>query len=460
MQHFLQTVFSALLAPFIAVAAFFTPAPPVPQPIDPVRVEQAIESVVELQQRVSALESAPPAVGATNAVPSVVALYEDSLASKMTSTQTTMTLVRGTDKSGTLLASSTYPFIIDEGLSTEEFVLADCTGTTCTNLTRGISVLTGTTTVSGLKKEHRRGASVKITDGPQLIIISRIINGQGTFPNLLSYTSGTACSGTSGNQTICDKAYIDGVAIAGASNANDTTKGIVETATAAEAAAGTSLGGTGARLVLGANLATSTCQSAANSVLVASSTTGKLPETCFNTAYNYTFTGSNTFNTGTTTHNGPTALATSTQFGVYGGLSPVGSITAYASTTAPAGWLLANGASLLRTDYPQLFAILGTSYGAADGTHFTLPNLLGRDILMASTTANIGQTGGESNHTLSIAEMPAHSHDFTTSALAGGGGTVAVSNATVGTGSTNSTGGGGAHNVLDPYIVLQYIIKY
>ena len=47
----------------------------------------------------------------------------------------------------------------------------------------------------------------------------------------------------------------------------------------------------------------------------------------------------------------------------------------YGGTSAPGGWLLCNGSSLLRADYPVLFAVIGTSYGSIDGSHFTLPNL-------------------------------------------------------------------------------------
>lgn len=58
--------------------------------------------------------------------------------------------------------------------------------------------------------------------------------------------------------------------------------------------------------------------------------------------------------------------------------APTGSLLPYAGPTAPDGWLLCNGASLLRASYPDLFDIIGTAYGSADGTHFTLPDMRGR----------------------------------------------------------------------------------
>jgi hypothetical protein len=55
-----------------------------------------------------------------------------------------------------------------------------------------------------------------------------------------------------------------------------------------------------------------------------------------------------------------------------------GAYKQFAGTGDPAGWLLCDGRSLLRSDYPNLFAVIGTSHGAADGTHFNVPDLRGR----------------------------------------------------------------------------------
>jgi hypothetical protein len=162
------------------------------------------------------------AFGATNAIPTPIAFFNTSLASKITSTATSMTLVSATDKDGNTL-SGTYAFIIDEGTSNEEQVNADCTGTACTNMTRGLSVVTGTTSIAALKKEHGRGASVKITDSPQLLILHRIINGISTFPNKLSYTSHPTFTS---NTELIDKKYADDLAIAGSPDSSTTVKGI------------------------------------------------------------------------------------------------------------------------------------------------------------------------------------------------------------------------------------------
>lgn len=197
---------------------------------------------------------------ATNAFESPVALFETSLDSKISTSATSMTLVNGTTKDGSALASSTYSFIIDEGSTSEEFVIADCTSTACTNMQRGLSVITGTTTVTSLQKEHRRGASVKMTDGPFLVKLGRVINGIMTLPSILSYTTHPTFTATT---QIVDKKYVDDTAFSGAGviDATSAARGVVELATGAEAAASTAQGGSGV-LVLPASIATSTYNSA------------------------------------------------------------------------------------------------------------------------------------------------------------------------------------------------------
>lgn len=135
------------------------------------------------------LSFASVAIGATFDFAKPVALFETTLAGRITTTDTSMTLTSATTKDGSALASSTYGFIIDEGTANEEFVLADCTSTACTNMTRGVSTLTGTTTVTALRKEHRRGASVKITDAPILLQLYSIINGLQNIVNNFIYSS-------------------------------------------------------------------------------------------------------------------------------------------------------------------------------------------------------------------------------------------------------------------------------
>ena len=64
--------------------------------------------------------------------------------------------------------------------------------------------------------------------------------------------------------------------------------------------------------------------------------------------------------------------------GSWAAVRPAGEITMFGGAAAPNGWLLCRGQSVLRTDYPQLFIAIGTTYGSVDGTHFSLPNFSGR----------------------------------------------------------------------------------
>jgi len=57
---------------------------------------------------------------------------------------------------------------------------------------------------------------------------------------------------------------------------------------------------------------------------------------------------------------------------------PAGAEMLWPTETAPTGWLEEDGASVLRVDYPQLFAVIGTMYGTADATHFNLPDARGK----------------------------------------------------------------------------------
>ena len=149
-----------------------------------------------------------------------------------------------------------------------------------------------------------------------------------------------------------------------------------------------------------------------------------------------------------------------------------GSITMYAGATAPDGWLICDGSAISRTTYSDLFAVIGTTYGSGDGsTTFNIPDLQGRVPVgyKSSDTSfdTLGETGGEKTHTLTIDEMPSHKHgmpidsyintDAQTNLPQGGH----VRNGSAGVNyDTNSTGGGQPHNILQPYIVMNYIIRY
>jgi microcystin-dependent protein len=155
---------------------------------------------------------------------------------------------------------------------------------------------------------------------------------------------------------------------------------------------------------------------------------------------------------------------------------PVGGVTQYAGATSPSvNYAICDGAAVNRTTYATLFARIGTTYGIGDGsTTFNLPNVKGRVIAGRDSAQTefdtLAETGGAKTHTLTTAEMPVHNHneaytyyqpnfsnatvgDQNPVASAPGGESGSVSR------TSDNTGSGGAHNNLQPYIVMNYLIR-
>jgi len=200
-----------------------------------------------------------------------------------------------------------------------------------------------------------------------------------------------------------------------------------------------------------------------------------------------------------------------------GDIFPSGVIMHYAGASAPTNWLICDGTAVSRSTFAALFTIIGTTYGAGDGsTTFNLPDMRGKIAVgkhTSGTFTTLGQTGGEENHTLSVAELAAHSHTGATNVASPGTDSIGshshnvinLSNfqivlpgtfygsplhpnvafnagvinfsstplAALHTGlspnhshavnshahAISSDGGGGSHNNMPPYVVVHHIIK-
>ncbi len=178
---------------------------------------------------------------------------------------------------------------------------------------------------------------------------------------------------------------------------------------------------------------------------------------------------------------------------------PVGGVMQYAGTSAPTGWFLCNGAAVSRTTYADLFAVIGTLYGAGDGsTTFNIPDARGRTAIGTGsgsglTTRALAATGGEENHLLTTTEMPSHTHtqnahshsivdpghshtysipfnggsganavNFTDNQPATTNTSTSVTSISIATttATNNNTGGGATHNNMQPFISFNYIIRH
>jgi microcystin-dependent protein len=170
------------------------------------------------------------------------------------------------------------------------------------------------------------------------------------------------------------------------------------------------------------------------------------------------------------------------------GMIPVGTMVPTGRSSAPSGYVLCQGQSLSRTGtYAALFAAIGSAYTpVASSTNFNVPDLRARVPVGRHTSYTqfdtLGEVGGEMAHVLTNAEMPAHGHTLkaTLNAVAGQYPIPNPAANDIGTGAimharavgryvgsfnldsnvTNNQGGGGSHNNLQPYQVVNWMIKY
>jgi len=143
----------------------------------------------------------------------------------------------------------------------------------------------------------------------------------------------------------------------------------------------------------------------------------------------------------------------------------LGAIMITAFNFAPRGWALCNGQLLSINTNQGLFSLLGTTYGGNGTTHFALPDFRGRCPIHVGGGFVQGERAGTSTHTLTLAEMPAHTHTLSTPTVqVSGTGTQVTGMVQVGSLSTSNAitlagvGGSQSHNNMPPYLVLSFCI--
>jgi microcystin-dependent protein len=140
---------------------------------------------------------------------------------------------------------------------------------------------------------------------------------------------------------------------------------------------------------------------------------------------------------------------------------------------APKGWAMCNGQLLPINQNQALFSLLGTTFGGDGRVNFALPDLRARVPIHVGSGHTLGERGGEQAHTLSIAELPTHTHQVMASTSATGGNANCTgrflgggnnvyhapgSLTTLNPQTVANTGGSQAHLNTQPFLVLTFCI--
>lgn len=140
---------------------------------------------------------------------------------------------------------------------------------------------------------------------------------------------------------------------------------------------------------------------------------------------------------------------------------------------APKGWALCNGQLLPINQNQALFSLLGTTFGGDGRVNFALPDCRGRTPIHVGSGHTLGERGGEQAHTLSIAELPTHTH-VVNSTNTNGTAIIPTSNVLAGSpnqlyllpqnlvalnpGTLTNVGGSQAHLNMQPFLTLSFCI--
>jgi microcystin-dependent protein len=155
----------------------------------------------------------------------------------------------------------------------------------------------------------------------------------------------------------------------------------------------------------------------------------------------------------------------------------VGEIRMFAGNFAPAGWMFCEGQLLPISEYETLFNLIGTTYGGDGQSTFALPDLRGRVPIHFGNGFTLAETGGVETVTLTVSQIPAHSHPYLATANTASGNVptsnlAAVNNVfgvfpfgsdapriNLSPNAVSSTGGSQPHDNFQPYLCVDFIIS-
>lgn len=401
-------------------------------------------------------------VGGSGGTYTPVTGYQSRLSVFLSSSASTINVASTKDPAGNQISisdvsssSSARIYLnIAPGTSKEEIIY--CTGVTATAWTgcvRGLSFQGGSMSASTtLAFAHNAGSAIVISNVGQFYTEYVSRTGNQDVYDIKTFYSYPKFAVTTTVPVLASefatKYYVDNVGAGGFTAANvSTTRGLSVDGSVPE------------RVGINASTTRALAFDSDGKVYVTASSTGGIAfdgngQMKIDTTDSLTWTATTTF-----------AIPPINSSGGYIG-PPPGVINAYVTSTAPTGWLSCDGSAVSRSTYGRLFGVVGTVYGVGDGsTTFNLPDLRGKTTFMASSTqtgfTTYGFTSGSSTHTMTEAELVAHTHGAPVDNSGTGGSARALAN-TNGAGSqinTGSTGSGVPMNIMNPYMIMNYIIK-
>ena len=398
------------------------------------------------------------------ATPKIIADFETQLGAAISIADTSFTLSTAVDDDGVALPAGLYYFTLDNGTTQKEYLEGTLSGTAVT----GVSNISrqGVVTVGALKA-HRVGSSVVLTD-------------------FMTY-----------------KKYIDETSLAGAPDASTNTKGVVETATLAQVRARTATGETGAALAITPDVLTDLPTVEEKNFLLASTgmismyvgasaPTGFLlcdgaavSRTTFAALFAIASTtygvgdGATTFNVPDLRARLPLGRGAGTftlSFASTDVVVATDTITVPTNTslydgtvvrltttgTLPTGLSLATDYFVVRVSATtiRLATTIANALAATPVVvDITAQGSGTNTVTVTLTTRTIGQRGGEETHPLTIAELASHNHSLPTDSPDATGVQPSNGHSPEGSQRSGNTGGNTPHNVMNPFVVINYIIK-